>query len=178
MRHHPSLQLFLLGTLLLSGLPDRTSCREPTETARLLREVVVPKWTTIAKVDLLRLWPGLQESPGVPEWPAALIGNADDPYCKESFTVQEAGGVRSLDIFFSGTHEEVAKAAGILSAAVRFPLSAADRKELERKRFLTRQMDRDLVPLIGLDLELIKNLNGNPAGWGVRLTVITFDAAR
>jgi hypothetical protein len=172
-----AIQLFLLGMHFVLGPPVHIACREPAVTAKLLREVVVPKWTTIAKADLLGRWPGLQESPTVPEWPASLIGNADNPYCKESFTIQETGGVKALDLFFSGTHDEVAKATGILSAALRFPLSDADKKELERRRVVSlRHMDWD--PPTGLDVDLIKDLNGNPADWGVRLTVMTFRAAR
>jgi hypothetical protein len=166
-------QLFLVTTLLQPGPPARIPCRELAMTVGLLREVVVPKWTTITKADLLRRWPGLQASHSVPEWPASLIGNVDNPYCKESFTVQETGGVTALDLFFSGTHDQVLEAARALSAVLRFPLRDADTKELEQEGVvLLRQMNR--VPPMGLDVELIKSLNGNSADWGVRLSVMTF----
>jgi hypothetical protein len=143
----------------------------------MVREVVVPNWTTITKADLLTRWPGLQVSPSVPEWPAFLIGNADNRYCKESFFVLETGGIGSLSLFFSGTRVQVLEAAHTLSAALSFPLSDAENKELEQDGVvLLRQMNR--VPPVGLDIEVIGNLDGNAADWGVRLTVITFRAAR
>jgi hypothetical protein len=168
--------LFALFTSLLqatSTLPPRVACRDVAVTATLLREVVVPNWTTITKADLLRRWPGLQVSRSTPEWPASLIGNVDNLYCKETFSVQENGGLSDMSLFFSGTRDQVLEAARNLSAALRFPLSDADKKKLERDGVvLLRQMDR--VPPVGLDVQVIGNLDGNAADWGVRLTVLTF----
>ena len=82
-----------------------------------------------------------------------------------------------MDLLFSATHDQVVDAAHTLSEALGFPLAAADRRELQRKGvLLLRQMDR--VPPRGLDVELLKNLNGNAVDWGVKLTVITFPSAR
>jgi len=167
-----AIQLVSLA-LLLSGQPIRTLCREAAVTAKLLGEIVVPKWTTIGKLELLGLGPGLRDSPGIPEWPASLVGNAGNPYCKESFTIQERGGVKAMDLFFSGMRDEVVRAADPLATALRCPLSDAEKKELQQDgERLLRQMNR--VPPMGLDVELIKNLDGNVADWGVKLEVITF----
>jgi hypothetical protein len=172
-----AIQLSVLCALLLQSLPARTPCREPGATVKLLREVVVPKWTTITKVELLRRWPGLQVSPSIPDWPASLIGNAGNPYCKESFTIQQRGGVTALNLFFSGTRDQVLEAAPTLSAALRFPLGDAEKRQLEQEDvLLLRQMGS--VPPRGLDIDVIKNLDGNAADWGVRLQVTTFGAAR
>src|SRR5215470_12425662 len=166
-------------TLLMSLLqatpkvPPRIACRDVAVTARLLREELVPNWTTITKADLLHRWPGLEAFPHVPEWPASLIDNVDNIYCKEILSVEESAGIRSMELFFSGTRVQVLDAARELSAALGFPLSDAEKKELARKRWVVApQMNR--VPPTGFTVELIGNLNGNPADWGVRLTVITF----
>jgi len=121
----------------------------------------------------LRLWPGLQALSDVSEW--VLIANVDNIYCKEILEVHDGGGIRSMDLFYSGTRGQVLDAARDLSAALGFPLSDAEKKELERKRWIVlQQMNR--VPSMGLDVEVIRNLNGNAADWGVRLTVVTFRA--
>jgi hypothetical protein len=153
--------------------PGRIACREVAVTAKMLREVVVPNWTTITKADLLSRWPGLQVSASVPEWPASLIGNAENINCKESFEVLESGGIRTLSLFFSGSRTQVREAARVLSAALGFPLSDADNKELEQRGVvLLRQMNQ--VPPVGLDVKVIGSLDGNAADWGVELIFLAF----
>ena len=98
-------------------LPPRVACRDVAVTAKLLSEDVVPNWTSITKADLLLRWPGLQAFPQVPEWPASLIANVDNIYCKEILSVEESGGIRSMELFFSGTRDQMVDAARELSAA-------------------------------------------------------------
>jgi hypothetical protein len=149
--------------------PPRVACRDVAVTATLLREAVVPNWTTITRADLLRIWPGLQLSY------TSLIANVDNIYCKEILEVQKSGGIRSMDLFFSGTRVQVLDAARQLSAALGFPLSDAEKKELEeRNGTQLQQMNR--VPQRILNVEVIERLNGNAADWGVRLVVVTFRA--
>jgi len=158
-------------------VPPRVACRDVALTARLLRDDVVPKWTTITKADLLDRWPGLQAFPVVPEWPASLIANVDNIYCKEILSVEEGGGIRSMELFFSGTRVQVLDAARELSAALGFTLSSAEKKELDRKRWVVLlQMSR--VPPMGLAVDVIKSLNGKAADWGVQLSVVTIPVPR
>src|SRR5215470_16656140 len=170
-------------TLLMSLLqatpkvPPRIACRDVAVTARLLREELVPNWTTITKADLLHRWPGLEAFPHVPEWPASLIANVDNIYCKEILSVEESAGIRSMELFFSGTRVQVLDAARELSAALGFTLSSAEKKELDRKRWVVL-LQMSLVPPIVLAVDVIKSLNGKAADWGVQLSVVTIPVPR
>jgi len=82
-----------------------------------------------------------------------------------------------MELFFSGTRVQVLDAARELSAALGFTLSSAEKKELDRKRWVVLlQMSR--VPPMGLAVDVIKSLNGKAADWGVQLSVVTIPVPR